>query len=545
MTQSNLDLFAGYRLAPKSHLQVPGAGSTVNPGSEALSGFNGYYILDDEGAFFTIDTTITVTYDKDTETFTPTYAVETILCVDGENPISFDFSGSSLASFTETDGNYKLTYTTTTAPIVTVALTFTRAGVPAGSTAQLSGTVTPSVSNVSNINGYTYNNPILPSSYSGSYYDKDKSPEHVMTIGADFELLYSARGVTPPVAGLNPVSSYKYNMNMYYFEFTDSESNLASLIMGTSAAAGMVSNNITVVSGKSQPRTLTTIQAANQDVPDPLFVKLNENNAKALADLAGFYPLNSSGAFLSVEGIYASRYFPSLPNPKITTKYKVSVGLSFDGVNSKVYYYDTSCTFDAATNALTIPNVEYNGTSGSWMIVFAPGYQAGTGTYPQYGTLCGVTVTFLPSIEPIDEPPLQTWTGKSPLGPVPLSAFAGAKLTTKPPTQPNGETLQIVSDHSILYTPPAGSLDELFTDEQQSWLEFLYVPLMYIVAYQVRPDLYPIPDPALLSCMLSLGTNGPHGIASINTRYTHQANSITPAPLLPTSVVAIPNPPTT
>ncbi|KIC51550.1 hypothetical protein [Tateyamaria sp. ANG-S1] len=558
MMKPDFDLLAKHRMPPVQHGNMPKPTSTPNPDSELLSGFNGYYILDSEGAFFTIDTTISVEYDATSDKFTPTFSVQTILCVDGKNPITFNFSESTTATFKQSGDNYVLTYTTTGSQATTVTLTFTRSGVTNGQTATVAGTLSPAVASVSSVNGYTYNNPILPARYAGKYYVQGEAPVNAMTIGSDFALHYSAYGVAPPPTGLEPVKSYTYNMNMYYFAFEDSKGNKSSLIMGTSAAAGMVSNNITNIDGNSIPRTFTSIQLNNQDVPDPLALDLNENNAEDLAGMAGYFALTSSssgatpGAFLSVEGIYASRYTPAYPTPKVTTKYKVTVGLCFDGVHSTVRLYDTACTYDTSTTTLTIPDATHEGVHGSWSIVFAPGYAPGPAAYPHYGTLCTATVTF----NPADKSASSSWTGASPLAPVPLSAFSGANMTTKSPADSdnqteeiiseilayNNEWLEIVSDYSILYTPPTECAAWDLSDQQQSWLEILYVPLMYIVAYQVKPETYPIADPNLMSCMLSLGTNGAHGIASINTRYVQVAPNMPPVPLLPTAVVAVPCP---
>ncbi|MBT25850.1 MAG: hypothetical protein CML60_05580, partial [Rhodobacteraceae bacterium] len=220
---------------------------------------------------------------------------------------------------------------------------------------------------------------------------------------------------------------------------------------------------------------------------------------------------------------------------EIETKYKIAVGLCLDGVHSTVYYFDQNCHFDTDSQTLTIQGIQQDGVDGSWQIEFTPGYTPGTGAFSQFGDLSAVRLSFVPSGTGSAS---AIYTGKTPLGPVPLSAFSGATLTAT--AAGSNEALEIVSDHSILYTPPALSASWQKDDQQQAWLEILYVPLMYIVAYQVRPDDILAPDAGRVTGMLSLGTNGACGLASINTRYLHLWPSLPPVPCPPTSVLAIP-----
>lgn len=533
---------------------------TTNADSSTLASFNGYYLLGDAtslsvfpaGAFLTVDTNIQVTKNTTTGQFDPVFDVQVILCLDGESSYTFDFSQSDTASFTSNgDGTYTLAFSTRAdqEPLFRVDLKFTRTAQTDGNTASFSGTITTPDKTYPAVTGHTYNNPILPSLYSGAFYThplgQGPAAAHVLTIGKDFELLYTPLGETGAPAD---ITSYSYNMNMYFFSFTDANNDETKLIMGTSAAGGLVCNDMTIIDKTAHPRTLTTIKIPDQTLPAKDGVELNQTNAKELADLSGYFPLTiqgsdadasaaHNGAFLSVEGQYVSSYLPINP-PVIETKYKVSIGICLDGIHSTVFYFDTNCSFDADAHTLTIPATLPEIGAGNWVITFTPGYAAGTGSFSQFGDLSAASMIFEPSVTPAVPPAhAMSYAGKTPLGPVPLSAFAGPTLTST--TAGSNEALQILSDNTIQYMPPAISTAWQVNDQQQNWLEILYVPLMYIVVYQVRPADILDPDPGLVTCMLSLGTNGAHGLASINTRYLQLWPGIPPIPCPPTSVWAL------
>lgn len=551
--QANFDIPAANRnpmvdgIIERNRRRSAAPAGSANPDSATLASFNGYYLLQGAaatGAFLTIDTNIHVTRDITSGAFVPTFDVAVILCLDGQSPLTFDFSDSDTASFTpNASGGYVLSFATSAdpAPTLRVDLTFTRIGMTDGQTATVRGTVTVDDQTATSVSGFTYNNPILPSLYHGDFYTHPASAAetaaNVLSIGKEFELLY-----TPLSASGAPaqVDSYSYNMNMYFFSFTDSTGNETKLIMGTSAAGGLVCNDMTIVNGVADPRTLTTIKLSDQVQPDKTGVQLNQTNAEALAALSGYFPLTeagsgaTTGAFLSLEGQYVSSYLP-LDTPVVESRHKVCIGISLDGVHSTVRYFDETCSFDTATNTLTVPGATLDGVTGDWVITFTPGYSAGSGSYSQFGDLGAVEMVFTPSGS---NPIPTTYAGKTPLGPVPLSAFAGPTLSST--SAGSNEALQILSDHAILYTPPALSQSWQQDDQQQVWLDILYVPLMYIVAYQVRPADILDPDAGLVTGMLSLGTNGAHGLASINTRYLHLWPSLPPVPCPPTSVLAIP-----
>lgn len=528
------------------------ATASPNPDSASLSSFNGYYILSCTGGgdtvpgmFLSIDTNISAALDSGTNTYTAAFDVTIIVCLDGATPQLFDFTLQDAATFTkQPDGNYKLAFDLE-ASGTSFELVFTRAGLAAEATAGFTGTMTTGGQQVA-VAGTTYNNPILPALYSGNYYTQQttEAASPILTIGRNFELAYSpyvSTGSAPPATA---VASYTYNMNMYFFSFTDTNGNDTKLIMGTSAASGMVCNNLTVVGGTAIPRELTTIQQPDQGTAPTSGVQLNDRNAAQVAAMAGYFPLTPAGGgtqpgatvengpFLSIEGQYVSSYLP-LATPTIDVKYKTIIGICIDGIHTAVSLYDSTCSFDA--NVLTVPG-ESGGVQGKWVMTFTPGYTAGTGAYSQFGNLNAVSMTFQPDAGHASPPAPVTYAGECPLGPVPLSAFAGPKMTS---TNGTNECLQVLTDYSLLYTPPAApGWDPV--DQQQAWLQILYVPLMYILVYQARPADILASDPSLASCMLSLGTNGAHGLASINTRYIHVWPGVPPIPLPPTSVEAIP-----
>jgi hypothetical protein len=278
---------------------------------------------------------------------------------------------------------------------------------------------------------------------------------------------------------LEAVPTYVYNLNMYYFSiFKDQVTN--KIIMGTSSGGGLVCNNITVIPDGSADKTITrklqTITSTTNDLD------FNPANPKAeqLAALAGYYQLSSSlvnsisdKAFLSIEGIY------TVNGAGAKAEYQVKIGISLDGKHASVIPFDDKMTFDTTTNTLTIPNELEAGKTFA-VIQFNRTYQADG----NYGILVNATMT-------MDD---NNFIGTNRLNPVPLSAFGGATMTNL-----NADSLSVVSNSEVIYNGI-------------TMQKIIYVPLMYILAYNYLPvDGKPNDD----SYEYSFGTDGARGNCSI------------------------------
>ncbi len=290
--------------------------------------------------------------------------------------------------------------------------------------------------------------------------------------------------------GLQPVSTYVYNLNMYYFSFVDG-SDSVSLIMGTAAEKGFACNNMIVdkVSNTVNTRSLLTIPTATMNT-----FELHDITGNALAGFSGYYPMSQIKslsntkpgtpeapitplAFVSVQAQYLTA-----SETKDYDVYQIMISVSLDGVTSKGYYFDpTTMTFE--NNTLTMKNK-------SIALTFNRKYNTGNGSLVTItGNVMGYEVI-----------------GYTLFNPVPLTVFGGVTMTN---TQ--GDTLTVTNDNQVIYNGVTMN-------------SIIYVPLMYILAY-------PIID---TTTVMSFGTDGLKGNTCIIT------NNLSGTPV--TSVVyAIPD----
>lgn len=443
----------------------------TEPGTQSLKAYNGYYSLKGEGtpagSFFSVDTNMVITNGGD-----PVYHISLIICLNGKKSQIFNFTGTS-ATFDDSTATLKWTQPKgSQVYLPNINITFQRKNDGSGVSAIFTGSISlPGMPKFSGT-GTTYNNIIPVTMYEGNYHDtKSTGSPLIMQIQPNYGLTYlDLLGNGNPTA----VDSYIYNMNMYFFSFERknalNETYLMKLIMGTSSGGGMVCNDLTQYDKSGAvpiPRNLQTILSTKNMAPE-----LNEKSQE-LMQYAGFYRIKSttegaltSGAFISVEGIYTVK--------SGGTEYKIEVGVSLDGVTSKVYTIDANMTFDGTT--LTIPPFNFN--TGELTIVFDRTYVANG----NYGTLVNISGT-------IGDIP---FTGSTPLNPVPLTAFGGVEMKS-----PDGtESLSIESDSQITYQGVPVN-------------ELLYVPVMYIVAFDAEAPGNVV--------MLSLGTDGGRGNTCIVT----------------------------
>lgn len=443
-----------------------------NPDNQALMKFNGYYTLNTaEGAFFAIDANMLI---KNGST-TPVYFLDLIVSLDGKTSNRYPFTGTF-------DGT-KLVQPYVNLGGADFNLTFTRTDRSEGTTATCSGSISLQGKSAVTVIGSTYNNPIPSSLYVGKYYfPENKVQKNVMSIEEDYKILYD-NGKD----GLQPVSTYVYNLNMYYFSFVDG-SDSVSLIMGTAAEKGFACNNMIVdkASNTVNTRSLLTIPTATM-AP----FELNDITGNALAGFSGYYPLKSldntqsvastssltSLAFLSVQAQYVTAN-----EAKDYDVYQVMISVSLDGVTSKGYYFDSK-TMTFENNTLTMKNEsitltfnrEYNSENDSLVTIT--------------GSIMGHKVT-----------------GYTLFNPVPLTVFGGVTMTNK-----QGDTLTVTNNNQVIYNGVTMN-------------SIIYVPLMYILAY-------PIID---TTTVMSFGTDGLKGNTCIIT------NNLSGTPV--TSVVyAIPD----
>lgn len=404
----------------------------IRSDAQALMAFNGYYTLDTAaGAFFAVDTNILFLDGL------PIYDISLFISLDGTSSYQYSFAGSF-------DGN-RLVQPATSSNNVTIELAFTRTDGSEGYTATCTGSIAIQGGAASSVSGYTYNNPIPPSLYAGTYYEapqaealqgdsapgeamQSQSPGEalespVMTIGDRFQLSYDNG------SGLQEVRFYAYNMNMYYFTFWQG-SDTISLIMGTAGAKGFACNNMIVDGATITTKALYTIPGSDVPSSDAYYDDLS-----TLAGFSGYYPLPSIAplAFLSVQASYITE--------GSAEKYQVAISLSMDGTSSEGYYFDPQ-TMGFANNTLTMTaqhirisfNREYNAAQGSLV----------TAT----GTVNGHSII-----------------AYNLLNPVPLAAFRGVPMTDS-----QGDKLTVVSDTEVIYNGT-------------TMTGIIYVPLMYILAW--------------------------------------------------------------
>lgn len=419
----------------------------VNPDVTALIAFNGYYALDTAtGAFFAIDTNIHI---KD-ESPTPIKDVCLIVSLDGITSSRFDFTGTfdgtRLNQVSPLDG-------------FDVDLTFEHTNASDGSTAKCSGSISFQSKKAPNVSGITYNNPIRSPLFNGTYIGSvplyingttENVTAPVLQING-YQLLYDY-GING--GALQPVPTYSYNMNMYYFSFKQG-TDTVSFIMGTAAAKGFACNNMVVdKTNKVSSRSLTTI-------PKPKQTKLVFPNlsSKDLAAFSGYYQIPSIHplAFVSIQAEYMNI---------IGDDYIVQISVSLDGVTSNGYYFEEEkMTF--ANNVLTMPDQSIS-------IAFERVYEA------ENKSLVTITATFGTSYQNVK--------GNTLFNPVPLSAFSGVM------TNSDGDQLAVGNDNGVIWN--GNTLEDI-----------IYVPLMYILAYPIKAT----------SLVMSFGTNGCKGNTCIVT----------------------------
>lgn len=429
-------------------IQPPNNTQEGKAAREALMLWNGYYPLNIvTGAFFAIDTSLVVT----PALHEPYLDVSLIISLDGVHASRFPFNGSF-------DGS-TLTQIDTRSGF-TISLLFTRLSGAYGPVANCSGLICLPGGQQTSVAGETYNNPILPSLFAGSYYVSIPSSvaRQVLQIHANSQLRYDYGSGD---GALKPVPAYVYNLNMYYFLFPQGQ-NYVHLIMGTSGNKGFACNDMCTGS-ETSIRSLLTI-------PDVATVTPNifGNPDIDLVNFSGYYPLIYSNGpdeckpfgFVSIQAQY-STWLPGLQSDC----YMVLISWSFDGVHSQGHYFDAS-SMQFSEGVLTMP--EYNVT-----LKLTRSYDPATNALVRLEGQIGET----------------RLAGYTPFNPVPLTAFGGLPLRNV-----QGDNLVIGTDNSVTY-------NGTFTNS------VIYVPLMYILAYPaIAPEV-----------VMSLGTDGTHGTACIVT----------------------------
>ncbi|TCI91317.1 hypothetical protein [Tenacibaculum sp. M341] len=456
-------------------------------GEKALINFNGYYAINTttvKGAFFAVDTNM---HMKKGAT-KPIYDVSFLICLDGITCKRYAFTGYF-------NGNV-LTQTSNDNTSVDLNLTFTREDNSKGTTASLSGNIALPGASPVQVSGVTYNNPIKYEIYEGTYYNvigtnkKENKPGtkvEALQIKNGYEILfdYDSNDGT-----LVKVPSYTYNLNMYFFSFSKKdaeEKKKYHLIMGTGAAKGLVAGNMIITTPKEGKKTvanrqLLTIPFPNSDKPG--FPNLSSNE---LAKFSAYYTLPSvaPNAFFSIQAEYN--------NIDSFDIYGVIISYSADGTTSNGFYFDEN-NMSFNNNVLTA-KASANGVDYSFHITFNRTYDA---TNRSLVTISGNIITTKSANGSLIAN--QTINGYTPFNPVPLTAFGGAILTGTT-TLENGKTenlsLEIINDNEIIYNGI-------------TMKSFIYVPLMYILAY-------PIENTTLV---MSFGPDSVKGNSCIITDYS-------------------------
>ena len=444
--------------------------------AESLISFNGYYALNNTGAFLTIDTNLLV----NNGVVTPHVAL--IYAPDGTTSNVYHLTGRDRAfESVSWNGTTLTAKASVESEIPSFTLDFTREDNSKEITSSLKGTIIKGTSAaILNINGKTYNNPIPMAMYAGTYYEDKGQGDKIMIIGTDNTLQYNYNNIVGNEGQLQEVSTFIYNLNMYVFSFNNPIVNKFnySIIMGTSAEGGMVCNDLFSLKNTklSIPRSLQTVKTC---IKKPV----NGTNAasKELAKFSGFYRLTSSAplfdnAFISIEGEYKTKADGS-------QDYKVILGVSLNGISSTVYTFDSSMTFEQSGNSwvLTIPIT--NPIGGSLKINFTRQYES---AYPQAGSYYGSVVSISGSYN------VAQFKGETLLNVVPLMGFAGAPLKV---TESSEETIVIKSNSEVIY-------------HGVSYKKLTIVPLMYIVGFIDKNEN---------EVILSLGTDGGKGNTCLTT----------------------------
>lgn len=475
-------------------------GTLLTEANNDIVRFNGYYGLNitegngkgAEGAFFTIDTNMYVTTVDNVST--PEYYLQFILSMDGKSSVKIPFTGT----FTLLpSGGYRLQQKATGVGgmnEVDLDLTFTRSQIV--TTADVNGTISIAApgQGQSTVSGSTYNNPILPTTYLGTYYDK--AEVKTLEICENDVLNYRVDGGD----SLQRIETYKFDLNMYVFSFpSPADSNVTiSLVMGTSPNAGLVCGDLRTINGsKSAPtqRALNTIKAP---VKTPQ-IKSIDSNAYELAPYSAYYPTPTAenpGAFIAIQTA-------RIPVVGAIDIYEVTIGVSTDGITSTVYNFDDTMSFDASTKTLKIPNPAYTTDP------LAPQYVVDitfTREYKQ-GKKSGTLITLKGSIMG------ESVTAYTPFNLIPLDGFSGAVLTNA-----EGKTLVVNSNNEVTYQGKA--VGELHAQN------ILYVAIMYILEFtNPQPPANEIAGMEY-KVVCSFGTDAEQGLACIVTEYTLQDEKV-------------------
>lgn len=434
------------------------AATSTSPDAQDLIRFNGYYIWPEApGAFFAVDTNFV--YKGSAEA--SFYQVDLLISLDGKTckrvPFTGTFDGERLIQHgsigqPDIEAVFKRVNITNSAD-GTEAITATcEATIGAGG-------VLPS----NTFKAFTYNNPIDYSLFKGTYYYpvENAQPAAVLTIGDNYQLTYD-QGNTGGT--LTAIEAWVYNMNMYFFYF-DQGTATGRLIMGTSAAGGLVCNNMVYgPSGLAQRTTTTIANAPNSPSATP------PADAVKLMQYCGYYQLQhpalSPLAFLSLQGQYSCA-------PGTAPVYSVSIGVSLDGETSMVFALGGEASFTGTTLTIAASVPGTTPANPEMSFTFTRESVAGSNSLVSLTGNIGTDTNI---------------TGSTYFNPVPLNAFGGVPMTNA-----QGENLTITSDYEI-------SLDGTVVNS------FIYVPAMYILGS------------AAALCELSLGTNGANGNACIVIR---------------------------
>ncbi|MGZ3873631.1 MAG: hypothetical protein ACXVJD_11975, partial [Mucilaginibacter sp.] len=267
---------------------------------------------------------------------------------------------------------------------------------------------------------------------------------------------------------LHPVTTYVYNLNMYYFSFTQGD-NSVSLIMGTAGEKGFACNNMIsdTTTNAITTRSLLTIPAG-KIAPFEWY----DISGSQLAGFSGYYQLPSIGplAFVSIQAQYAT-----ISKSLDLDLYLVVITISTDGVSSSGYYFDPA-TMTFENNTLSMPGQ-------SITLTFKREYNASQRSL----------VTLTGSINGADA------NGYTLFNPVPLLVFGGVQMTNAA-----GDTLTVTNDNQVIYN--GTTMDSI-----------IYVPLMYILAYPITNS----------TTVMSFGTDGLKGNTCIVTTNPSSPSSTT------------------
>lgn len=459
--------------------------------AEPLIGFNGYYALNQNGAFLTVDTNLLVQNGQ----VIPHVAL--IHSADGTSSNVYDLTGPNRAFDSVAWSNNTLTATASTgsnAP--SFSLSFTRENSTDGVTVAMTGTITPGNSTEPlSLQGNTYNNPIPMDMYAGTYYEsqflgKAGQGAAIMQIGTNNTLKYNYTNIGIGDGGtLTEVTTFVYNLNMYVFTFlsADGKTNY-NMIMGTSAKGGMLCNNMITKQGAGMPsqRSLQTIHSYTT-VPhgDP------NSKSAALAEYAGFYRLSyGTNAWLSVEGEYKTSTTGATSNT-------VTFSLSMEGTTAEVYTFDDSMALTGNDDKLVLRFPADVTKPEVLSVTFTREFNA---AYPSIGSYYGSVASISGSYNGT------SFTGATLLNVVPLEAFAGAGLRVK---ASDPVTIVVKSNSEVEYNGVVYPNDTP-RPNGKTYPTMTVVPLMYIVGFiDNKGD----------EVIMSLGTDGGKGVTCITTVY--------------------------